>query len=101
MRLRRETGDFQIEGAIDNSTGSYIYNTIRPGLTAEDFIGETVHVYGYSLITDATPNRDDDAIVDLTLSKGALLKYNRVTGAITEAEESEGEGEGEGEGGSK
>ncbi len=86
-------GDFQIEGTVDKSTGSITYNTIRPGLTAEDFIGETVHVSGYALINYAVPSDpSDDTTVSLSTSNGASLLYNRVTGAITEVDESEGEG---------
>lgn len=45
MRLRRETGDFQIKMYYDSTkTGvqAYSFNTIRKGLAPDDLIGEVI-----------------------------------------------------------
>lgn len=76
MRLRRETGDFQIKVTSDG------VNTIRKGLGANDLIGETVAVEGgYVAVTSAIAS--DNGIV-LTTTAGTYT-YNPATGEITAA----------------
>lgn len=85
MRLRRETGDFQIKvtsGAV---------NTIRKGLSAEDFVGELVSVDGvYEVISSAS---DGEGTVTAK-SETYTLTYNKETGAIAAQENSGGSGSG-------
>lgn len=74
MRLRRETGDFQI---VLGETGY----TARPNLKAEQFVGEiVVDTTGvYHVVTEVTPTQ-----TGCTLTAGTLtLAYVAETGAIT------------------
>ena len=74
MRLRRETGDFNIV------LGENGY-TARTGLPAENFVGEiVVDTDGnYNVVTKVTPTENG-----ATLVAGALtLTYVKATGAIT------------------
>ena len=88
MRLRRETGDFQIK--VTSGT----VNTIRKGLSAEDFVGELVNVDGtYEAVINAN---ESEGIVTFK-SASYTLTYNKSTGALTA---SEGGAGGSGSGGS-
>lgn len=73
MRLRRETGDFQIV------LGENGY-TARPNLKAEQFVGEIVVSNSvYYVVTTVTPTE-----TGCTLTAGALtLAYVAATGVIT------------------
>lgn len=75
MRLRRETGDFQI---VLGENGF----TARPNLKAEQFVGEIVVSSGvYYVVTTVTPTE-----TGCTLTAGALtLNYVAETGVITVA----------------
>ena len=75
MRLRRETGDFQIkidsEGAV---------NTIRKGLGPEDFIGEVVDENGlFESVTFAVSSHG--SVIFRT--GGYQFTYDPTTGAVT------------------
>lgn len=76
MRLRRETGDFQI---VLGENGF----TARPNLKAEQFVGEIVVANGvYNVVTTVTPTE-----TGCTLVAGELtLTYVAETGVITVAE---------------
>lgn len=76
MRLRRETGDFQI---VLGENGF----TARPNLKAEQFVGEIVVSNGvYYVVTTVTPTN-----TGCTLVAGALtLAYVAETGVITVTE---------------
>lgn len=77
MRLRRETGDFQIKvtsGAV---------NTIRKGLSAEDFVGELVNVDG---VYEAVVNASESEGVVTFKSASYTLTYNKTTGELTASE---------------
>lgn len=76
MRLRRETGDFQI-----NVTSGEV-NTIRKGLKAEDLIGECILVDGaFEVVTSATDDATNGETEAVTTSY--TLTYDWATGAIT------------------
>lgn len=99
MRLRRETGDFQIKLVGDSNGWTGV--TIRSGLSAEDLIGEVVtfefdmndvESAGKDIIVTAcdsltnapsymvvlTPNM----LATLIGAAGASLTYNKKTGEI-------------------
>ena len=88
MRLRRETGDFQIK--VTSGT----VNTIRKGLSAEDFVGELVSVDG---VYEAVINASESEGVVTFKSASYTLTYNKTTGELTA---SEGGAGGSGSGGS-
>ena len=88
MRLRRETGDFQI-----NVTSGTV-NTIRKGLSAEDFVGELVNVDGVYEVISSASNGEGTVTAK---SESYILTYNKETGAIT-AEQNSGGGSGGGSG---
>ena len=74
MRLRRETGDFQI---VLGENGF----TARPNLKAEQFVGEIIVVNGnYYVVTSVVPNEGgcDLTVADTTL----LIHYDEATGVI-------------------
>lgn len=77
MRLRRETGDFQIKITVDDGTATV--NTIQPKLLDEDFVGQIVDVDGsYEVITKAT-----NASTTVTAyTESYTLTYTKATGAI-------------------
>lgn len=81
MRLRRETGDFQIK------VTSGVVNTIRKGLRAEDLIGECVLVDGtFEVVTSASDDATNSETEAVTASY--TLTYAWGTGAITAVENS-------------
>lgn len=83
MRLRRETGDFQIKVTVNNNT--ITANAIRTGLGAEDLIGEVVDAAGVlEVVTSATDGTDAVTAVTATYT----LTYVPSTGAITAVENS-------------
>lgn len=82
MRLRRETGDFQIVVKAGETAGTYEVNSIRPGLSAEDLIGEVVYSGGFGVIITAVDEPDADEVV-AQLAGGGSLTYVPSTGAIT------------------
>lgn len=87
MRLRRETGDFQI--VVDSTAGTV--NTIRTGLSAEDLAGELVKVgSSYEPVSSAT---DGDGTVTFE-TKSYIFTYTKSTGAIAAQENSGGSGSG-------
>ncbi len=80
MRLRRETGDFQIVVTSDN--GTLTVNSIRKGLCAEDLIGELVNANGpYEVVVSATDNLLAGTTSLVTTSY--TLTYTKSTGAIS------------------
>lgn len=78
MRLRRETGDFQIK--ITDNDGTLTGNTIRTGLGAEDLIGEVVDAAGV-LETVCTAVDGTDKVTAETYNY--VFDYVPSTGAIT------------------
>ena len=85
MRLRRETGDFQI--VVNTSAGTV--NAIRAGLSAEDLAGELIKVDGvYEPVLSAGDNEGTTVIE----TKSYTLIYTKATGAITTEANSSGEG---------
>ena len=80
MRLRRETGDFNIVLAINATTNAVEY-TARTNLPAENFVGEIVKDTdgNFNVITKVTPTETGATLVagELTLS------YVKATGQIT------------------
>ena len=91
MRLRRETGDFQIVVNADAGT----VNSIRTGLSAEDLAGELVKVgSSYEPVSSAT---DGDGVVTFE-TKSYIFTYTKSTGAIS-AEANSGGGSDGGSGG--
>ena len=83
MRLRRETGDFQIK--VTDNDGTLTVNTIRTGLGAEDLIGEVVDAAGVlEAVTSAADGTDTVTAITTTYT----LTYVPSTGAITAVENS-------------
>lgn len=73
MRLRRETGDFQIKATLtgESEQGMKVtWNSIRPGLSAEDLIGEVVL-------------KEEDGISEFLVITGANLKQNGMVIFVT------------------
>lgn len=88
MRLRRETGDFQITINSENAV-----NTIRKGLSAEDFVGELVNVNGtYEVVNSAN---DTETGAEFK-TNSFTLTYTKATGVITAQEGGSGSGSGSG-----
>lgn len=86
MRLRRETGDFQIKINSENAV-----NTIRKGLSAEDFVGELVNVNGtYEVVNSAN---DTETGAEFK-TNSFTLTYTKATGVITAQEGGSGSGSG-------
>lgn len=78
MRLRRETGDFQIK--VTDNDGTLSVNTIRTGLGAEDLIGEVVDAAGtLEAVTSAADGTNEVTVTTTTYT----LTYVPSTGAIT------------------
>lgn len=78
MRLRRETGDFKIVVSVKNSTVTV--NSIRPGLAAEDLIGEVVDANG---VLEAVVSAEDASTTVTAITASYTLTYTKATGAIT------------------
>ena len=92
MRLRRETGDFQIVLKAGETEGTYEVNSIRPGLSAEDLIGELVSIVdpdepgGYfQAVIKAYDNFEIDTTVTLE-TVDYELNYDSATGNISATE---------------
>lgn len=82
MRLRRETGDFQIKVTVDDDTATV--NSINKNLSAEDFIGQVVEVDGsFEVITKASENKAAGTVTAVCGSY--TLTYTKASGAITAA----------------
>lgn len=89
MRFRRETGDFQIKATpngVSEQGPDFIWKSIRPGLSAEDLIGETVLLEkddsrAYLVITLAGPSDDHPGLVEFRTNIAGGL-YNPATGEI-------------------
>ena len=83
MRLRRETGDFQIRVTVDD--GTVTVNSIAKGLLAEDFVGQVVDVDGaFEVVTAVSENKLAGTVSAVTATY--TLTYTKGTGAITGAE---------------
>lgn len=84
MRLRRETGDFQIVVTAGETAGTYVVNSIRPGLSAEDLIGEVVSANGVlAVVTTATQlNAETVKFVVIGDDDPIMFVYNKATGEI-------------------
>lgn len=78
MRLRRETGDFQIR--INPSNGT---NAIRTGLSAEDFAGELINING--AIEPVLSVSESEGVVTAKTASYTVT-YNKETGAVTSSE---------------
>ena len=78
MRLRRETGDFQIR--INPSNGT---NAIRTGLSAEDFAGELINING--TIEPVLSVSENEGVVTAKTASYTVT-YNKETGAVTSSE---------------
>lgn len=86
MRFRRETGDFQITINSENAV-----NTIRKGLSAEDFVGELVNVNGtYEVVNSAN---DTETGAEFK-TNSFTLTYTKATGVIAAQEGGSGSGSG-------
>ena len=80
MRLRRETGDFQIKVTVDDGTATV--NTINNGLIGEDFVGQIVDVDGtFEVVNKVSENKLAGTVTAYTESY--TLTYTKATGAIT------------------
>lgn len=79
MRLRRETGDFQIKVTVDAGAGTVTANTIAPKLMGEDFVGQIVDADGqFEVVTKvAETNTTVTAYIE-----SFTLTYTKATGAI-------------------
>lgn len=83
MRLRRETGDFQIRVTVDD--GTVTVNSIATGLLAEDFVGQVVDVDGtFEVVTAVSENKLAGTVSAVTATY--TLTYTKGTGAITGVE---------------
>lgn len=79
MRLRRETGDFQIKVTVDDDTATV--NSINKLLLGEDFVGQVVEVDGtFEVVTKATENKSAGTVT--AVCKSYTLTYTKATGAI-------------------
>lgn len=80
MRLRRETGDFQIKVTVDDDTVTV--NSLTPKLLGEDFLGQVVDVNGvYEVVVSASENKLAGTVTAICASY--TLTYNKSTGAVT------------------
>lgn len=78
MRLRRETGDFQIKVTVDDGTATV--NSIAKNLLAEDFVGQIVDVDGhFEVVTKVT----ETSTTVVAYVESFTLTYTKSTGAIT------------------
>lgn len=79
MRLRRETGDFQIKVTVDDNTATV--NSINKFLLGEDFVGQIVDVDGeFEVITKASENKLAGTVT--AVCESYTLTYTKATGAI-------------------
>lgn len=81
MRLRRETGDFQIKITVDDGTATA--NSISKNLLAEDFVGQVVEVDGpfedtFEVVTNVS---EGNGLVTAHCAS-YILEYTKATGAI-------------------
>ena len=86
MRLRRETGDFQIVVKPGEEEGTYVANSIRPGLSAEDLIGEVIEFStGLMAVITCASAGSDDFVHGAFSADGVegAIHYKSTTGAIT------------------
>ena len=89
MRLRRETGDFQIVGII--AGGTTTFNTIPKGLSIDDLVGAVINmVYRSDGAADSVTNAvvcsatdTGDKILLMLVGSNISYKYDPATGAIT------------------
>ena len=80
MRLRRETGDFQIKVTVDDNTATV--NSINKLLLGEDFVGQVVEVDGtFEVVTKASENKAAGTVT--AVCESYTLTYTKATGAIT------------------
>lgn len=80
MRLRRETGDFQIKVTVDNDTATV--NSINKNLLGEDFVGQVVEVDGtFEVVTKASENKLSGTVT--AVCESYTLTYTKATGAIS------------------
>lgn len=80
MRLRRETGDFQIKVTVEDDTATV--NSINKLLLGEDFVGQIVDVDGeFEVITKASENKLAGTVT--AVCESYTLTYTKATGAIT------------------
>ena len=83
MRLRRETGDFQIK--VTDDDGTVTVNSINKLLLGEDFVGQIVDVDGtMEVITKASENKLAGTVT--AVCESYTLTYTKATGAITATE---------------
>lgn len=78
MRLRRETGDFQIRVNPANGT-----NSLRKGLSAEDFAGELINING--TIEPVLSVSESEGVVTAKTASYTVT-YNKETGAVASSE---------------
>lgn len=80
MRLRRETGDFQIKVSVNSDTSAVTVNSINRYLLGEDFVGQIVDADGqFEVVTKvAETNTTVTAYIE-----SFTLTYTKATGAIT------------------
>ncbi len=85
MRLRRETGDFQIVVTMDADSGDVTSNSIRPGLSAEDLIGEVALVNDILAVIILANQTDAETVTFTAMSARApiTLEYHKATGEIS------------------
>ena len=82
MRLRRETGDFQIKVTAGDDGATV--NSINKLLLGEDFVGQIVDVDGVmEVITKASENKLAGTVT--AVCESYTLTYTKATGAITAA----------------
>jgi hypothetical protein len=93
MRLRRETGDFQINAVMDVSAHKFTANKIRPNLTAQDLIGEIIELKvvggdddGANItapICSVMTRSEGVALFAQTGDSQLIIRYDPVTGSLT------------------
>lgn len=77
MRLRRETGDFQIKVTVNDGTATV--NSINKLLIGEDFVGQIVDADGtFEVITKASESN----LTVTAVCESYTLTYTKATGAI-------------------
>lgn len=80
MRLRRETGDFQIKVIVNSETSAITANTIQKNLLDEDLVGQIVDANGaWEVITKVT----NSTTTITAVTESYTLTYTKATGAIT------------------
>lgn len=79
MRLRRETGDFQIKVTVDGS--DVTVNSIAANLLGEDFVGQVVDANGtFEVVTSVSENKLAGTVT--AVCESYTLTYTKATGAI-------------------